>query len=86
MLTNPFNPSTKRLPSIEVRKIDSGKAFVRTSEYWYLRWWRILEDKYCNPYRETNRVTYILIDTPEGWLVEENIRPAALSSTPHRQK
>lgn len=85
VLTNPFNPSTKRLLSIDVKKVSDSKAFVRTTEYWYLRWWSSIEGKYRYPYRETNRQTYILIDTPEGWLVEENIRPAPRSSTPHRQ-
>lgn len=86
VLTNPLNPSTKRLLSIDIKHVYDGKAFVRTTEYWYLRWWSSIEGKYRYPYRETNRQTYILIDAPEGWLVDENIRPAPRSSTPHRQK
>lgn len=85
VLTNPLNPSTKRLLAIAVSKVDGGKAWIRTTEYWYLRWWSTVEGKYRYPYRETNRQTYILIETPDGWLVEENIRPAPRSSTPHRK-
>lgn len=86
VLTNPFNPSTKRLLAITVGKIEGGKAFVRTTEYWYLRWWSTIEGKYRYPYRETNRQTYILSATAEGWLVEDNIRPPPRSSTPHRRR
>jgi hypothetical protein len=86
VLTNPQNPSMKRLLSIKVKEVGNGKAAVRTTEYWYLRWWSTIEEKYRYPYRETNHQTYILVETGEGWFVDENIRPAPRSSAPHRQK
>ena len=86
VLTNPCNPSTKRLLAIEVKEIRGNEAVVRTTEYWYLRWWSTIEQKYRYPYRETNRHTYILVKTSDGWRVEENIHPAPRSSTPHRQR
>jgi hypothetical protein len=58
---------------------------VRTTEYWYLRWWSTVEQRYRDPYRETNRQTYLLVNTPDERLVEEDIRPAPRASTPHRQ-
>ena len=85
VLTNPHNPSTKRLMVINVKEIRADCAVVRTTEYWYLRWWSSVEDKYRYPYRETGRQTYILTRRGEDWLVQENIRPAPRSSTPHRQ-
>jgi hypothetical protein len=84
-LTNPHNPSTKRLMAINVKEILDGRAVVRATEYWYLRWWSTIEGKYRYPYRETNRHTYILTQRGDDWLVEENIQPAPRSSTPHRQ-
>lgn len=39
ILTNPMNPSTKRILSIKVKKIEKKEIFVSTTEYWYLRWW-----------------------------------------------
>lgn len=86
ILTNPQNPSTKRLMAIKVAAILDGRAVVRTTEYWYLRWWGTIEGKYRYPYRETNRQTYILTQRGADWLVQENIRPAPRSSTPHRQE
>lgn len=86
ILTNPFNPSTKRLLAVTVSKIEGGRAYVRTTEYWYLRWWSTVEGKYRYPYRETNRQAYILVATAEGWRVENNIRPSPRSSTPHRRR
>lgn len=85
ILTNPYNPSTKRLMAINVKEILGGRAVVRTTEYWYLRWWSTIEEKYRYPYRETNRQTYILTQRGDDWLVQENIRAAPRSSTPHRQ-
>ena len=85
-MTNPQNPSTKRLLAIDVKKAGNGKAIVRTTECRYLRWWSTMEGKYRYPYRETTRQTCILAKTEDGWLVKENIRPAPRSSTPHRQK
>jgi hypothetical protein len=84
-LTNHQNPSTKRLMAIKVQDIRANRAIARTTEYWYLRWWSPIEGKYRYPYRETNRHTYLLEKRGDQWLVEENIQPPPLSSTPHRQ-
>jgi hypothetical protein len=86
VLTNTRNPSTKRLLAITVKGFDGDRAVARTTEYWYLRWWSTREGRYRYPYRETNRQTYVLVRAGEHWLVEENIRPAPRSSTPHRRK
>lgn len=83
VLSNPANPSTRRLLAIEVKEIRGSEAVVRTTEYWYLRWWSTVEQTYRYPYRETNRHTYLLVNTPDGWLVDENIRPAPRSSAPY---
>lgn len=85
VLSDPSNPSTKRLLAIEVKEIRGSEAVVRTTEYWYLRWWSTVEQTYRYPYRETNRHTYLLVNTPEGWLADENIRPAPRSSAPYIQ-
>lgn len=85
-LSNPYNPSTKRLLAVEIKEIRDRDAVARTTEYWYLRWWSTVEQKYRYPYRETNRQTYILVNTIDGWLVKENMRPPPRSSTPHRQR
>lgn len=63
VLSNRCNPSTKRLLAVEVKEIRGNEAIVRTTEYWYLRWWSSIEQKYRYPYRETNRHTYILVKT-----------------------
>ena len=85
ILTNPQNPSTRRLLAVKVKEIRETEATVRTTEYWYLRWWSTVEGKYRYPYRETDRETYILKRRNEDWVVEDIIRPAPRSSTPHRQ-
>ncbi|MDP2817717.1 MAG: hypothetical protein Q8O29_05455 [Polaromonas sp.] len=84
VLTNPRNPSTRRLLSINVKEIINDKAVVRTTEYWYLRWWSSIEGKYYYPYRQTTHHTYILKQYDANWLVEEIIRPQPLQNTPHR--
>jgi hypothetical protein len=86
VVSTPFNPSTKRLLAVNVKEIQGDEAIVRTTEYWYLRWWSTVEQQYRYPYRETSRHTYILIRTAEGWRVDENIQPSPRSNTPHRQR
>ena len=77
------NPSTKQLLAIDVKEIRGNEAVVRTTEYWYLRWWSTVEQRYRCPYRETDRHTYVLVNTSNGYVVDENIRPAPRSSTPY---
>jgi hypothetical protein len=69
-----------------VKEIPGKEVVARTTEYWYLRCWSTVEQKYRFPYRETNRHIYIRVNTSDGWRVEENIQPAPRSSTPHRQR
>lgn len=84
VISNPLNPSTKRVLSVKVKKIEGGEAVVATSEYWYLRWWDTKADTYVYPYRETNRQLYVLRKEPDDWRVFENLRPPPRSSAPHR--
>ncbi|MBW2000310.1 MAG: hypothetical protein JRJ29_20425, partial [Deltaproteobacteria bacterium] len=41
IISNPMNPSTKRLLKVKVKKIGPEDAVVSTMEYWYLRWWNV---------------------------------------------
>lgn len=84
VLSNPLNPSTKRLLAIEVKELRRNEAVIRTTEYWYLRWWSTLEHAYLYPYRETSRHTYVLSHGPDGWRVQQNIRPEPRSIAPYR--
>lgn len=86
ILNNYMNPSTKRILSIKVRKIEKREIFVATAEYWYLRWWDTKKNSYAFPYRETNRQQYILRKDNGIWKVYETIRPAPRTSIPHRRK
>jgi len=83
-LSNPLNPSTKRLISIKVKSIAESEAIVTTTEYWYLRWWSEKCDSYVYTYRETNRQTYILRKEEQGWKVFQNLRPIPRTTTPNR--
>jgi FMN phosphatase YigB (HAD superfamily) len=38
VISNPLNPSTKRILSIKVKKVSQDEASVNTIESWYLRW------------------------------------------------
>ena len=86
VLTDPSNPSTRRLLAIDVKEVRGNEAVVRTTEYWYLRWWSTIEQRYRYPFRETSRHTYLLVNAPDGWLVDDNIRPVPRSSTPYRHQ
>ncbi len=85
VLSNPMNPSTKRILNMKIRKIEKGEVFVSTTEYWYLRWWNTKENSYTYPYRETNRQQYVLRKHKGLWKVYETIRPQPRTSIPHRR-
>ena len=86
ILTNPMNPSSKRILNMKIRKIEKSEVFVSTTEYWYLRWWNAKENSYTYPYRETNRQQYVLRKHKGSWKVYETIRPQPRTSIPHRRK
>jgi hypothetical protein len=86
VLTNPMNPSTKRILSIKVKDVKKKEIFVSTTEYWYLRWWDTKKNSYAFPYRETNRQQYVLRKDDGIWKVFETIMPAPRTSIPHRRK
>lgn len=67
VLSNPCNPSTKRLLAIEIKEMRDKEAVVRTTEYWYLRWWSTVERQYRYPHRETNHHTQNCF---RAWLAE----------------
>ena len=75
IISNPLNPSTKRLCSVRVRSLHAPEATVSTTEYWYLRWWDRRRKEYVYAYRETNRQTYLLREGKGAWKVWQNLRP-----------
>lgn len=86
VLSNPFNPSTKRLLSVSVRTMEAGEARVDTTEYMYLRWWDTRRQKYGYAYREHNRQIYLLTEGSDGqWRVLDNLRPAPRATPPNRR-
>lgn len=86
VISNPYNPSTKRLLKVKVKKVDANEAMVDTIEYWYLRWWDALDGSYTYPYRETNRQMYVLKKEDGQWKVFDNLRRQPRSSAPNRTK
>lgn len=85
-LTNPLNPSTKRLLSVDIRDIEQGSASARTSEYFYLRWWDTTRGKYAYAYRELNKQQYVLETGDDGrWRVLDNLRPSPRWTPPNRR-
>jgi hypothetical protein len=86
ILSNPFNPSTKRLMSVKLKKIKGAEALLTTDEYWYLKWWDSQQEKYTYVYRETNRQHYVLLCRNGEWKVWQNLRPSPRTSNPRRWK
>lgn len=79
-----YNPSTMRVIKVRVLELARSRAFVRTQEYWYLRWWSLSERDYVRIYQETNYQRYGLI-LSDGWLVETNEYPQPRSTAPVRK-
>jgi hypothetical protein len=85
VISNPYNPSRKRLLSIKVRALTADEATIGTVEYWCLRWWDINKHTYTYPYQETNRQTYVLRKERGGWKVFDCLMPSPRSSLPYHR-
>lgn len=84
-IRNRWNPSTKRLLNLKVVTLGIEESTVRTTEYWYLRWWDTHREHYTYPYRETTRQMYVAQPSGGEWKVWEVVRPAPRSSIPYRR-
>lgn len=84
IISNPFNPSTKRLLNTKVKTVSQDEAMVNTTEYWYLRWWDERDGSYAFSYRETNRQMYVVRKENGQWKVFQNLRSMPRTSTPNR--
>ena len=84
VISNPFNPSNKRILHIEVKKLGPNEAEVATKEYWYLRWWDELDGSHAYSYRESNHQMYILRKEGIDWKIYEELRGLPRTSTPNR--
>lgn len=76
VLSNPTNPSTKRILSLDVRREGEDEALVRSTEYWYLRWWSRRLGDYVYAYRETSRPVYVVKRFEDEWRVLQTLRKA----------
>jgi len=85
VINNPFNPSSKRIIRFKVDRIGKEECLVRTTEYWYLRWWNTHQQDWDYPYRETNIQKYVLKKHDGKWKIFQNLRPAPRTSAPLRQ-
>lgn len=84
-ISNPYNPSHKRIQHIQAKALCATEATVYTLEHWYLRWWSVHDESYSFTYRETNRQTYVLRPDADGWKVFQNLRPLPRSGAPGRR-
>ena len=78
-LTNDNNPSTNDLITIDFEKIINDRAYVRTEEYWYLKWFDLNIQDYIYEYNNTNSQIYILDrvgNDYKNWKIETNFYPA----------
>lgn len=85
-ISNPGNPSTQRLLEMKIKKIGRNQATVRTTEYWFLRWWSCKTRDYARiEFQGITRNTYLLAREDERWLVEDNIYPNPREAIPIRK-
>jgi hypothetical protein len=85
LMKPPYNPSTMRIIKVKLMELSEQRAYLRSHEYWYLRWWSQSSGKYVYVYQETNYQRYWLICQDGTWLVEANEYPQPRSTTPRRK-
>lgn len=75
----PYNPSTMRVKRVKVLEMSRASAYVRTQEYWYLRWWSLADTDYVNIYDRTNYQRYVVVRVGGEWRVQSNEYPQPLN-------
>lgn len=76
VISNEGNPSTYEGLEAKVTKFSGDSAQVITTEYWYLRWYCIKEEKYKYIYNVKNKQDYVVLRLPNGiWKIEVNAYP-----------
>jgi len=78
IISNPNNPSEVKLLDILVNQTSSKEYRVDTTEYWYLRWYSTLENKYRLIYNEKNNQRYVVKKDGNAFTIEANIYPKPL--------
>jgi hypothetical protein len=85
IISNPLNPSTRRLLAVKVRRVTGEEAVVGSTQYWYLRWWSTRTSDYIYAFRQTAQMTYVLRREDGTWRVYENLKPSPRTVGPNRR-
>jgi hypothetical protein len=85
IISNPLNPSTRRLLAVKVRRVTGEEAVVGSTQYWYLRWWSTRTSDYIYAFRQTTQMTYVLRREDGTWRVYENLKPSPRTVGPNRR-
>ncbi len=73
IINNQYNPSMHELISIDEMEIVKNKAFLKTKEHWYLKWFDTRINDYAYLYYVTNIQQYTLIQESGTWKIKSNI-------------
>lgn len=81
VISNPGNPSTHEILSINLVELNGDQALVKTREYWYLRWFDTQQKEYIDyVYKETNEQYYLMIWREGKWRIKSNAYPPESSN------
>lgn len=76
IISNPGNPSTHEILSINLVELNGEQALVKTREYWYLRWFDTQQKEYIDyVYKETNEQYYLMVWRQGKWRIKSNAYP-----------
>jgi hypothetical protein len=75
VINNERNPSTYEILDVQLVKARKNYLVVRTEEYWYLRWYSLIQKKYVFIYDKKNFQDYKLVKEDVNWMIEMNAYP-----------
>jgi len=82
IINNHLNPSHFDLLELKISKVEGNTAYVKTEEYWFLKWFDPAGKSYAYLYDNQNTQLYVLKKKNDQWKIFTNIYSTNIKRTP----
>ncbi len=82
IINNHLNPSHFDLLDFKISKTEGNTAYVKTDEYWFLKWFDPASKSYAYLYENRNTQLYVLKKKEQQWKIFTNIYSTNVKRTP----
>lgn len=82
IINDHLNPSHYDLLDLKISKVEGNTAYVKTDEYWFLKWFDPASKSYSYLYDNRNTQLYVLKKKDGQWKIFTNIYSTHIKRTP----